>query len=63
MNIKQILEIEETLGRKLPVDMYSNMSYYSESKGEYIDVKALDIVHAIRILRKYIREENEWTLM
>ena len=29
MNIKQILDIEKTLGRKLPVDMYSNMSYFT----------------------------------
>jgi len=56
MKLKQVLEIQKVLDkRKLPIDMYSNMEYYSESRDEWIDIMELDIVHAIRILRKFIR--------
>ena len=56
MKLKQVLEIQKILDkRKLPIDMYSNMEYYSESREEWIDIMELDIVHAIRILRKFIR--------
>jgi len=56
MKLKQVLEIQKVLDkRKLPIDMYSNMEYYSESREEWIDIMELDIVHAIRILRKFIR--------
>jgi hypothetical protein len=56
MKLKQVLEIQKILDkRKLPIDMYSNMEYYSKSRDEWIDIMELDIVHAIRILRKFIR--------
>jgi len=56
MKLKQVLEIQKILDkRKLPIDMYSNMEYYSESRDEWIDIMELDIIHAIRILRKFIR--------
>ncbi len=57
MILKQILDIERTLGRKLPVDMYSSMSYFDTKRNKYVDVLQLDIIDAIRILRKKIREE------
>ena len=59
MKLKQAIKIEEVLGRKLPVDMYSNMRYYSESREEWIDIMELDVIHAIRILRKYVRNDTE----
>ena len=59
MKLKQVLKIEEVLGKKLPVDMYSNMRYYSESREEWIDIMELDVIHAIRILRKYVRSDTE----
>jgi hypothetical protein len=59
MKLKQAVKIEEVLGRKLPVDMYSNMRYYSESREEWIDIMELDVIHAIRILRKFIRGDYD----
>ena len=59
MKLKQVLKIQEVLGRKLPVDMYSNMRYYSESREEWIDIMELDVIHAIRILRKFIRGDYD----
>ena len=59
MKLKQAVKIEEVLGKKLPVDMYSNMRYYSESREEWIDIMELDVIHAIRILRKFIRGDYD----
>ena len=59
MKLKQAIKIEEVLGRKLPVDMYSNMSYYSDSREEWVDIMDIDVVHAIRILRKHIGKVSD----
>jgi hypothetical protein len=60
MKLKQVLKIQEVLGNKIPVDMYSNMMYYSDSRDEWIDIMDLDVVHAIRILRKHIGTERDY---
>tara|TARA_R100001594_G_scaffold114715_2_gene149525 strand:+ start:4773 stop:4997 length:225 start_codon:yes stop_codon:yes gene_type:complete len=54
MKIKQILEIQKVLGKTIPVDMAEKWVYFSESRDEYVDIMELDIVHVVRILRKYI---------
>jgi len=59
MKLKQVLKIQKVLGNKIPVDMHSNMSYYSDSREEWIDIMELDVVHAIRILRKFIRGDYD----
>ena len=61
MTLKQVLEIQKVLGNKIPIDMNEKWVYHSESRGEWIDLMQLDIIHAIRILRKHIVdiERNE----
>ena len=59
MTLRQVLDIEKALGRKLPVDMYSNMDYYDELKDEWTDILHLDTIQAIRILRASIRKGVE----
>ena len=54
MNLKQVLEIQKILGNKIPIDMNEKWVYHSESRGEWIDLMELDVIHAIRILRKHI---------
>ena len=54
MKLKQILKIQEVLGNKIPIDMNEKWVYHSESRGEWIDLMELDVIHAIRILRKHI---------
>tara|TARA_R100000458_G_scaffold50013_1_gene49960 strand:+ start:4207 stop:4482 length:276 start_codon:yes stop_codon:yes gene_type:complete len=54
MKLKQVLEIEKILGKTIPVDMEDKWVYYSESKDELIDIMELDVIHAIRIIRKHI---------
>tara|TARA_R100001129_G_scaffold109450_1_gene75113 strand:+ start:940 stop:1161 length:222 start_codon:yes stop_codon:yes gene_type:complete len=54
MTLKQALEIQKILGKTIPVDMYDIYEYYSESKEEWVDIAEMDLVHAIRVLRKYV---------
>ena len=54
MKLKQVLEIQKVLGNKIPIDMNEKWVYHSQSRGEWIDLMELDVIHAIRILRKHI---------
>ena len=57
MKLKQILKIQEVLGNKIPVDMAEKWVYHSDSREEWVDIMELDIIHAIRIIRKYYGEK------
>ena len=59
MKLKQILEIQNTIEGKLPIDMHDKWVYYSDSKQDWVDISELDIVHIIRIIRKHIGEKDE----
>jgi|TARA_R100000005_G_C4978101_1_gene188780 hypothetical protein len=63
MKLKQVLEIQKVLGNKIPIDMNEKWVYHSESRGEWVDLMQLDVIHAIRILRKHIVdiEQAEYT--
>ncbi len=59
MKLKQVLQIQEVLdgtNRATPIDMAEKWVYYSESREEWVDIMELDVIHAIRILRKYMGE-------
>ena len=58
MKLKQVLEIQEVLGKTIPIDMAHKWVYYSDSREEYVDIMELDIVHAIRILRKHVGQDE-----
>ena len=58
MKLKQILQIQEVLGKTIPIDMNHKWVYYSDSREEWVDIMDLDIVHAIRILRKFAGREG-----
>ena len=59
MKLRQVLEIQKVLGNKIPVDMFTDMRYYSESREEWLDIMELDVIHAIRIIRKFIRGDYD----
>jgi len=61
MKLKQILEIQNTIEGKLPIDMHDKWVYYSDSKQDWVDISELDIVHIIRIIRKHIGEKDVGT--
>jgi hypothetical protein len=52
MKLKTVLEIMKALGKTIPVDMSEEYQYYSDSKEEWVDILELDVIHAIRIIRK-----------
>ena len=54
MKLKQVIEIQKILGNKIPVDMAEKWVYYSDSRDEWVDIMELDVIHAIRILRKHV---------
>ena len=57
MKLKQVLQIQEVLdgtNKATPIDMAEKWVYHSESRGEWVDLMQLDVIHAIRILRKHI---------
>tara|TARA_R100000963_G_C4600881_1_gene74622 strand:+ start:268 stop:468 length:201 start_codon:yes stop_codon:yes gene_type:complete len=63
MKLKTVLAIMSALGKTIPDDIeymkedygpdsVSGSRYYSDSKEEWIDILELDVIHAIRIIRK-----------
>ena len=59
MKLKQIIAIQNIIdNRRIPIDMEEKWEYYSDSREEYVDIMELDIIHAIRILRKHVGEEE-----
>ena len=58
MKLKQVIKIQEVLGNKIPVDMAEKWVYHSDSREEWVDIMELDVIHAIRILRKYMGERK-----
>jgi len=61
MKLKTVLAIMRVLDKTIPKDMSDGplgiatediYKYYSESKEEWIDILELDVIHAIRIIRK-----------
>ena len=62
MKLKQAIKIQEILdgtNRATPIDMKEKWVYHSDSRDEWVDIMELDIIHAIRIIRKHIGEINE----
>ena len=58
MKLKQILEIQKVLGKTIPIDMNHRYMYYSDSQEKWVDIMELDIIHAIRILRKHVGHDE-----
>ena len=60
MKLKQVLEIQEVLGKTIPIDMNHKWVYYSDSREEWVDIMELDIIHAIRILIKHVGTDKDY---
>ena len=60
MKLKQVIEIQKILGNKIPVDMTEKWVYYSDSRDEWVDIMELDVIHAIRILRKHVGTDKDY---
>ena len=53
MKVEEVLKIIEAEGRTIPCDMYRDHKYWSESKKEYRDFLAMDIIHVFRVAIKH----------
>tara|TARA_X000001036_G_scaffold428448_1_gene458256 strand:+ start:416 stop:628 length:213 start_codon:yes stop_codon:yes gene_type:complete len=59
MKLKQIIAIQNIIdNRRIPIDMEEKWEYYSDSREEYVDIMELDMIHAIRIIRKHMGKLN-----
>jgi len=62
MKLKQALKIQEILDgtkRATPIDMAEEWVYYSESREDWVDIMEIDVIHAIRILRKHMGKMSD----
>ena len=68
MKVKVALKISQLMGRTIPSDIPEQLSqkYLSESRGEYIPIAEMDIIHFVRAFNKRertIKEENTKMLL
>ena len=50
MEIRKLLDVQATIeGRRVPIDMDDGdlNKHYSESKGEYINILDMDLIHLV----------------
>ena len=61
MKVRKLLEIQSKFeDRAVPCDMNEDdlEKHYSESKGEYIDIVDMDLIHLVRSYSKCLRRGN-----
>ena len=63
MKVKQALKIDQIMGRTIPSDIPEQLSqkYLSESKGFWIPIGEMDLIHFVRAFNKRertIKDEN-----
>ena len=68
MKLKQAIKIDQILGRTIPSDIPEQLSqkYLSESRGEYICIGEMDLIHFIRAFNKrerVVKDKNEMALL
>ena len=59
MKLKQVIQIQKVLDKTIPIDMAQKWVYHSDSRDEYVDIMELDVIHAIRIIRKYVGQISD----
>ena len=68
MKLNKALKIDQIMGRTIPSDMPEQLSqkYLSESRGEYIPIGEMDLIHFIRAFNKrerVVKDKNEMALL
>ena len=59
MKVKKLLEIQSVIeGRKIPCDM-DLVKYWSRSKGDWVNILDMDLVHVVRALNLESKLEVE----
>jgi|TARA_B100001093_G_scaffold421894_1_gene414337 hypothetical protein len=51
MKIKKLLELQSVIeSRAVPSDMTDEFKYWSRSKGEWVNILDMDLIHVVRAL-------------
>ena len=51
MKVKKLLEIQSVIeSRAVPSDMTDEFKYWSRSKGEWVNILDMDLIHVVRAL-------------
>ena len=61
MEIRKLLDVQATIeGRRVPIDMDDGdlNKHYSESKGEYINILDMDLIHLVRAYSKSLGDNT-----
>ena len=64
MKVSQLLEIQETIEkRKTPIDLQHSDNlkpHYSTSKGEFINILDMDLIHLVRAYSKCLGKKHNY---
>ena len=61
MEIRKLLDVQATIeGRRVPIDMDDEdlNKHYSQSKGEYINILDMDLIHLVRAYSKSLGDNT-----
>ena len=59
MKVKKLLELQALIEEsKIPVDMTDRVSHWSESRGQWISILDMDLVHVVRALSRASSSED-----
>ena len=57
MKVKKLLELQALIEEsKIPVDMTDRVSHWSESKGQWLNILDMDLIHVVRALSRASEE-------
>ena len=60
MKVKKLLEIQSVIEEsKIPCDMTNEFKYWSKSKGDWVNILDMDLVHVVRALNLESKLEVE----
>jgi len=60
MKIKKLLELQSVIENKtVPCDMTDNIKYWSRTKGDWVSILDMDLVHVVRALNLESKLEIE----
>ena len=60
MKVKKLLEIQSVIEEsKIPCDMTDEFKYWSRSKGDWVNILDMDLVHVVRALNLESKLEVE----
>ena len=59
LKVKKLLKIQSVIEEsKIPVDMTDRVTYWSESKGQWLNILDMDLIHVVRALSRASEERD-----